>query len=758
MAQHFMRIAGAREHNLKGISVSVPREKITVVTGVSGSGKSSLVFGTIAAESQRQLAETFSSFVRNRLPRQERPQADLLDHLAPAVVIDQRPVGGGARSTVGTMTDIYTAIRLLFSRIGTPSAGESTAYSFNDPRGMCPECSGLGRVRGLDLDAFLDRSKSLNQGAIRFKPFEVGSVWWQTYAESGLFDPDLPVGDFGPQDRDTLLYGKGFRVPRRNKSTGERGYNAYEGLVVRFNRLYLDREAPAHSRAAVRRVVTEGPCPECGGSRLNEAARASRIDGRSIADFAALDAVDLLAELKQIDDPVGGPVAAAAAGSLERLVDIGLGYLSLDRATASLSGGEAQRLKTVRQLGSSLSGLTYIFDEPTTGLHPRDVHRLTDLLRQLRDKGNTVLVVEHDRDVMAAADHAIDLGPGAGARGGEVVYEGPAAGLATSDTVTGRWLRRGVPVREEVRKPARWFTVEGAALHNLRDVTVAVPLGVLTAVTGVAGSGKSSLIAEFVRRYGNGAEDAESVMVVDQSAPHASSRSTVISYLGLLDTVRRLFARATGADAGLFSFNSRGACPDCRGLGVIRTDLGYLDPVTTRCAACAGRRFSPEALRHTVGGLSIADVLDLTADQAAEHFAAEPALRTPLLALAEVGLGYVTLGQALTALSGGERQRLKLAGRLDGSGGMYVFDEPTTGLHMADVETLTGLLDRLVGAGNTVLVVEHNLDVVKRADWVLDLGPDGGRDGGRVVFEGTPAQLAAADTATAEYLRRDLAA
>ncbi|NGN64187.1 excinuclease ABC subunit UvrA [Streptomyces sp. A7024] len=755
MAHNDMRIAGAREHNLKDVDVTVPRDKITVVTGVSGSGKSSLVFGTIAAESQRQLAETFSSFVRNRLPRQERPQADLLDHLAPAVVIDQRPVGGGARSTVGTMTDIYTALRLLFSRIGTPSAGESTAYSFNDPRGMCPECSGLGRVRRLDLEAFLDRSKSLNEGAIRFKPFEVGSVWWQTYAESGLFDPDLPIGDFSPQDWDKLLYGKGFRVPRRNKSTGEQGHNAYEGLVVRFNRLYLDRDAPAHSRAAVRRVVTEGPCPECGGSRLNEAARASKIDGRSIADLTALDAVDLLAELKQIDDPVGGPVAAAAAGSLERLVDIGLGYLSLDRATASLSGGEAQRLKTVRQLGSSLSGLTYIFDEPTTGLHPRDVHRLTDLLRQLRDKGNTVLVVEHDRDVMAAADHAIDLGPGAGARGGEVVYAGPAAGLGAADTVTGRWLRQRVPVREEVRAPAGWFAVEGASLHNLRDVRVRVPLGVLTAVTGVAGSGKSSLVAEFVRRYG--AERGEPV-VVDQSAPHASSRSAVISYLGLLDTVRRLFARATGADAALFSFNSRGACPDCKGLGVIRTDLGYLDPVTTRCATCAGRRFNAEALRHTVAGLSIADVFELTADQAAEHFAAEPVLRGPLRALAEVGLGYVRLGQSLTALSGGERQRLKLAGRLDGSGGVYVFDEPTTGLHMADVEVLSGLLDRLVDAGNTVLAVEHNLDVVKRADWVLDLGPDGGRDGGRVVFEGTPAQLAAADTATAEYLRRDLAA
>ncbi|AUH43745.1 excinuclease ABC subunit UvrA [Streptomyces sp. CMB-StM0423] len=784
--QHIIRITGAGEHNLKNVSLDIPRDKITVFTGVSGSGKSSLVFDTLAVESQRQLGETFGWFVRNRLPRHERPHADGLANLTPAVVVDQRPLGGGARSTVGTATDVYAVLRVLFSRCAVPSAGEASAYSFNDPRGMCPGCDGLGKVVRLDLDRFLDRSRSLNEGAIRFAPFGVGSVWWQTYAESGLFDPDLPLARYGAREWELLLHGKGFRVPRRVKSTGADGHNAYEGLVERFGRLYLRRDVAALSgrtRAEVLRVVTEAPCPRCGGARLNEAALAGRIRGRNIAELAALEAGDLLAELKQLDDPVGGPVAAAAVSTLARLVGVGLGYLSLDRDTSTLSGGEGQRLKVVRQLGSSLTGLTYVFDEPSTGLHPRDVHRLTGLLRELRDKGNTVLVVEHDRDVIAIADHVVDMGPGAGTRGGEVVFAGPPAELAGADTPTGSRLGRTVPVRARVRTPTGFLPVEHVTAHNLRDVTVAFPLGVLTAVTGVAGSGKSTLVAEFVRRYEDGAgpdgrddeaADAPPVaaaaeapgsrvpVVVDQSAITGSSRSTPVTYLGAMDPLRRHFARVTGASAALFSFNSRGACATCRGRGVIVTDLAFMDPVSRRCEACGGRRFGAEALAHTVRGRSVADLLEMTAAQAADFLAAggpEEARIAHLLApLAEVGLGYVTLGQSVASLSGGERQRLKLAARLGRPGGVYVFDEPSAGLHMADVEGLIALLHRLVDGGGTVVVVEHDRDVVKHADWVVDLGPGGGRDGGRVLFEGTPAELArAAGSATAEYLRRDLA-
>ena len=764
--QHLIRVTGAAEHNLKNVSLDIPRDRITVFTGVSGSGKSSLVFDTLAVESQRQLGETYGWFVRNRLPRHDRPRAESLENLTPAVVVDQRPLGGGARSTVGTATDVYAVLRVLFSRCAEPSAGEASAYSFNDPRGMCPGCDGLGKEVRLDLDRLLDRSKSLNEGAIRFAPFGVGSVWWQTYAESGLFDPDLPLARYGAREWELLLHGKGFRVPRRVKSTGADGENAYEGLVERFVRLYLRRDVGAlrgRTRAEVLRVVTEAPCPRCGGARLNEAALAGRVRGWNIAELAALEAGDLLAELKRVDDPVGGPVAAAAVSTLERLVGVGLGYLSLDRDTSTLSGGEGQRLKIVRQLGSSLTGMTYVFDEPSTGLHPRDVHHLTGLLRELRDRGNTVLVVEHDRDVIAIADHVVDMGPGAGTRGGEVVFAGPPAALAAADTPTGSRLGRTVPLPARVRTPAGFVPVEHVTANNLRDVTVAFPLGVLTAVTGVAGSGKSTLVAEFVRRYAAGAgPDGRAPVVVDQSAITGSSRSTPVTYLGAMDPLRRSFARATGASAALFSFNSRGACAACRGRGAIVTDLAFMDPVSRRCEACGGRRFGDEALAHSVRGRSIADVLEMTAAQAADFLAAggtEEAEVARLLApLGEVGLGYVTLGQSVASLSGGERQRLKLATRLRSPGGLYVFDEPSAGLHMADVEGLITLLHRLVDGGGTVVVVEHDRDVVKHADRVIDLGPGAGRDGGRVLFEGTPAELVGtAESATADHLRRDLA-
>ncbi|MEV4169112.1 excinuclease ABC subunit UvrA [Nonomuraea sp. NPDC049709] len=727
-----IELTGLRQNNLKDVSLRLPKERLTVFTGVSGSGKSSIVFGTIAVESQRQLNETFSAFVRNRLPKHERPRAERMSNLTAAVVVDQKPVGGGARSTVGTMTEVQALLRVLFSRRGEPSAGLATAYSFNDPQGMCPGCDGLGRTVELDLDRLIDPDLSLNQGALALHP--VGTAPWQIYATSGLFDPDKPLREFTDQERELLLHGSGFKVRR-----GEY-MNTYEGVVVRFDRLYLKR-AREQVDAEARPYVRERTCGTCGGARLNAAALASRIGGRNLADHAAMEVTDLIGVLERLGDPV----AEAAVESLRRIDAIGLGYLSLDRETPTLSGGEAQRLKTVRNLGSSLTGMTYIFDEPSVGLHPRDVHRLGDLLVELRDKGNTVLVVEHDRDLIALADHVVDLGPGAGADGGRVVFEGTVAGLASGGTLTGRMLRRTTGLKERVREPSGWLTVAGASAHNLKDVTVRVPLGVLTAVTGVAGSGKSTLMRqELVTQH-------PGTVLIDQSAIAASARSTPATYLNAMDPLRRMFAGANGVAPGMFSFNSAGACPVCKGRGEIRTDLAFMDPVTRVCDLCGGSRYNAEALSYTVGGRTIADVLAMTADEAAAVFDLPGVGR-----LGELGLGYLTLGQPLSTLSGGERQRLKLAHRLREHGQVYVFDEPTTGLHMADVDTLLALLDRLVGEGNTVIVVEHDLDVVKYADWVIDLGPEAGQHGGRVVFEGTPAELTEASTYTAKYLVKSL--
>ncbi|MET9814601.1 MULTISPECIES: excinuclease ABC subunit UvrA [unclassified Streptomyces] len=745
----FITLTGARENNLKDVTLRIPKGRLTVFTGVSGSGKSSVVFDTIAVESQRQLNETYPWFVRNRLPKFERPHADALEDLTPAIVVDQRPVGGHSRSTVGTMTDVYSVIRVLFSRHGTPSAGPATAYSFNDPSGMCPECDGLGRTVRPDWDRILDPDRSLADGAVRFPPFAAGTWQGQAYTNSSDLDPDKPVGRFTAAEREFLMRGRPGSKVTVNGSGGT-WTTDYEGLADRFERLYLKRDLSAMSqktRDLVREFLTEGVCPACRGARLNAAALATRIDGRSIADCTRMQVTDLIAVLKGIDDPVAGPIAGAAVAALERIEAIGLGYLSLDRETATLSGGEGQRLKTVRHLGSSLTGMTYIFDEPSVGLHPRDVGRLGDLLLRLRDKGNTVLVVEHDPDVIALADHVVDMGPGAGTGGGTVVFEGTPEELAASDTLTGRCLRRRTAVKEEVRRATGELWVKGADRHNLRNVTVRFPTGVLTAVTGVAGSGKSTLVGEFTAAH-------EEAVVVDQSSIGISGRSTPATYLGIMDTVRKVFARETGAEAGLFSFNSGGACGTCEGRGIIYTDLAFMDPVTTTCHDCEGRRFKEEVLRLTVRGRSIADVLEMTADQALGFFD-DSGVGRRLRALRDVGLTYLTLGQPLSTLSGGERQRIKLATRLHRTGAVYVLDEPTTGLHMADVAGLVDLLDRLVDAGNTVLVVEHNLDVVARADWVIDLGPDGGRDGGEVVFEGTPRQLLQTrGSFTGEHLRR----
>ncbi|MFE6282040.1 ATP-binding cassette domain-containing protein [Streptomyces sp. NPDC057877] len=745
----FITLTGARENNLRDVTLRIPKGRLTVFTGVSGSGKSSVVFDTIAVESQRQLNETFTWFVRNRLPKYERPHAESLEHLTPAIVVDQRPVGGHSRSTVGTMTDVWSVLRVLFSRHGTPSAGPATAYSFNDPSGMCPRCDGLGRTVQPDWDRILDPARTLADGAVRFPPFAAGTWQGQAYTNSDDLDPHKPVGDFTAAEREFLMRGRpGSKVTV--SGAGGTWTTEYEGLADRFERLYLKRDLSAMSqktRDLVRQFLAEGVCPDCHGDRLNAAALATRIGGRSIADCARMQVTDLIPVLKEIDDPVARPIAGAAVAALERIAAIGLGYLSLGRETATLSGGEGQRLKTVRHLGSSLTGMTYIFDEPTVGLHPRDVSRLGDLLLRLRDKGNTVLVVEHDPDVIALADHVVDMGPGAGTGGGRVVFEGTPRELADSGTLTGRCLGRRTVVRERPREATGGLWVKGADRHNLREVTVRFPTGVLTAVTGVAGSGKSTLVAEFTEAH-------DDVVVVDQSAVGISARSTPATYLGLMDPVRRLFARATGARAGLFSFNSDGACATCEGRGVIYTDLAFMDPVTTVCHDCEGRRFKEEVLRLTVDGRSIADVLAMTAGQALDFFD-DPGVRRRLAALRDVGLTYLTLGQPLSTLSGGERQRLKLATRLHRSGAVYVLDEPTTGLHMSDVDGLLALLDRLVDTGNTVVVVEHNLDVVAHADWVIDLGPDGGRDGGRVVFEGPPARLlTAAGSFTGEHLRR----
>ncbi|MFG3002522.1 ATP-binding cassette domain-containing protein [Streptomyces calvus] len=748
-SSEFITITGAEENNLKDVTLRIPKGRLTVFTGVSGSGKSSVVFDTIAVESQRQLNETFTWFVRNRLPKYERPHAQALEDLTPAIVVDQRPIGGHSRSTVGTMTDVYSVLRVLFSRHGTPSAGPATAYSFNDPSGMCPECDGLGRTVRPDWDRILDPDRSLAEGAVRFPPFAAGTWQGQAYTNSDELDPHKPVRAFTAAEREFLMRGRpGSKVTVHG--TGGTWTTEYEGLADRFERLYLKRDLAGMSgrtRDMVREFLAEGVCAACRGARLNEAALASRIGGRSIADCARMQVTDLIAVLREIDDPVARPIAGAAVAALERIERIGLGYLSLDRETTTLSGGEGQRLKTVRHLGSSLTGMTYIFDEPSVGLHPRDVHRLGELLLRLRDKGNTVLVVEHDPDVIALADHVVDMGPGAGTEGGRVVFEGTPDALAASGTLTGRCLRRRTTVKDTVREATGELWVKGADRHNLRDVTVRFPAGVLTAVTGVAGSGKSTLVAEFTAAH----TDA---VVVDQSSIGISARSTPATYLGIMDTVRKIFARETGAEPGLFSFNSDGACGTCEGRGIMYTDLAFMDPVTTTCPACEGRRFKDEVLRLTVGGRSVADVLEMTAEQALDFFD-DTGVRRRLRALRDVGLTYLTLGQPLSTLSGGERQRIKLATRLHRTGVVYVLDEPTTGLHMADVDGLVALLDRLVDAGNTVLVVEHNLDVVARADWVIDLGPGGGRDGGRVVFEGTPAELLAAEgSVTAEHLRR----
>ena len=736
-------IRGARENNLKGVSLDIPKRRITVFTGVSGSGKSSLVFGTIAAESQRLINETYPAFVQQFMPHYGQPDADHLENISAAIIVDQQRLGGNSRSTVATVTDAAQMLRVLFSKLGEPRLPAPGYYSYNDPRGMCAACEGIGQVAAMDMSAVVDEGKSLKQGALLPRGFEIDSWWVSSYFNAGLFDVNKPIRDFSADEREMLFNlddGRKVKVGKINLT--------YIGVIPRLKRSLGDKDPEAlqpHVRAEYDKIFTRKLCPDCAGTRLKTEVLGSRIKDRNIAELSSMQVSDLAALVRTIDAPQVGPMLSALTARLDNLVTIGLGYLSLDRESSTLSGGESQRVKMVRHLGSSLTDITYVFDEPSVGLHPHDVGRLAGLMTQLRDKGNTVLIVEHKPAMIAIADHVVDMGPLAGSKGGEVVYEGDFAGLLTSGTLTGNHMNTHQPIKDKVRKPNGTLKIEHARLNNLKDVSVAIPRGVLTAISGVAGSGKSSLIQGCLPQvYGE-------TIIIDQNLARGSRRSNTATYTGILDAVRKAFAKANGVDASLFSANSKGACPDCSGLGVTYTDLAHLDPMATICETCNGRRFTAEVLEHRLRGKSISDVYEMNVTDAAAFFS-EPAIARILKGLDDVGLGYLTLGQPLSTLSGGERQRLKLAAELGQKGNIYVLDEPTTGLHMNDVDTLIGLFDRLVDAGSSVIVIEHNLDVISRADWVIDLGPGAGQDGGTVQFEGVPADLAKTETLTGGYL------
>ena len=769
-----IRVHGARENNLKDVSIEIPKRRLTVFTGVSGSGKSSLVFNTIAAESQRLINETYSTFVQGFMPTLARPDVDVLEGLTTAIIVDQQRMGADPRSTVGTATDANAMLRILFSRLGEPHIGSAKAFSFNVASisgagavtleragktvrerrafsitgGMCPRCEGRGTVNDIDLTQLYDDSKSIAEGAFTIPGWKSDSFWTvRIYAESGFLDPDKPIREFTDQEMQDFLH----REPTKVKVEGVN--LTYEGLIPKIRKSFLSKDVEAlqpHIRAFVERAVTFTTCPECDGTRLNEAARSSRIEGINIADACAMQISDLAHWVRGLDAPSVAPLLATLEHTLDSFVEIGLGYLSLDRPSGTLSGGEAQRTKMIRHLGSSLTDVTYVFDEPTIGLHPHDIQRMNDLLLQLRDKGNTVLVVEHKPEAIAVADHVVDLGPGAGTAGGEVVFEGTVEALRGAGTLTGRHLDDRASLKASVRPPSGALEVRGASAHNLQDFDVDIPLGVLVVVTGVAGSGKSSLIHGSV-------SGRDGVMAVDQAPIKGSRRSNPATYTGLLEPIRKAFAKANGVKPALFSANSEGACPNCNGAGVIYTDLAMMAGVAVTCEECEGKRFQAAVLEHRLGGRDISEVLAMSVTEAEEFFGAgearTPAAHAVLGRLADVGLGYLTLGQPLTTLSGGERQRLKLATNMAGKGSIYVLDEPTTGLHLADVEHLLALLDRLVDSGRSVIVIEHHQAVMAHADWIIDLGPGAGHDGGRIVFEGTPADLVAArSTLTGEHL------
>jgi excinuclease UvrABC ATPase subunit len=768
-----IRVHGARVNNLRDVSVEIPKRRLTVFTGVSGSGKSSLVFGTIAAESQRMINETYSAFVQGFMPTLARPDVDVLEGLTTAIIVDQERMGANPRSTVGTATDANAMLRILFSRLGEPHIGSPQAFSFNVASvsgagavtferggetvkerrsftltgGMCPRCEGMGSVTDFDLSQLYDDSKSLNEGALTIPGYSMDGWYGRIFRSCGFFDPDKPIRKYTKKELRDLLY----KEPTKIKVEGIN--LTYEGLIPRIQKSFLAKDVDAlqpHIRAFVERAVTFTVCPDCDGTRLSEAARSSKIDGISIADACAMQISDLAAWVRTLDEPSVAPLLNALGETLDSFVEIGLGYLSLDRSSGTLSGGEAQRTKMIRHLGSALTDVTYVFDEPTVGLHPHDIQRMNELLLRLRDKGNTVLVVEHKPEVIAIADRIVDLGPGAGTAGGKVVFEGTVEGLRAGGTLTGRHLDDRARLKPAVRKASGVLEVRGAGTHNLRDVDVDIPLGVLVVVTGVAGSGKSSLIHGSVA-------GRDGVVTVDQGAIRGSRRSNPATYTGLLDPIRKAFAKANGVKPALFSANSEGACPTCNGAGVVYTDLGMMAGVATTCEECEGKRFQADVLRYRLGGKDISQVFAMSVTEALEFFgsgeARTPAAHAILDRLADVGLGYLSLGQPLTTLSGGERQRLKLATRMAEKGAVYILDEPTSGLHLADVEQLLGLLDRLVDSGKSVFVIEHHQAVMAHADWIIDLGPGAGHDGGRIVFEGTPADLVAnRSTLTGEHL------
>jgi excinuclease UvrABC ATPase subunit len=768
-----IRVHGARVNNLKDISIELPKRRLTVFTGVSGSGKSSLVFGTIAAESQRLINETYSAFVQGFMPTLARPEVDVLEGLTTAIIVGQERIGGDARSTVGTATDAGVMLRILFSRLGQPHIGSPQAFSFNVASisgagavtierggrttkerrsfsilgGMCPRCEGRGSVSDFDLTALYDDSLSLNEGALLIPGYSMDGWFGRIFSGCGFFDPDKPIRTFTKKELQDLLY----KRPTKIKVDGVN--LTYEGLIPKIEKSMLSKDLDSlqpHIRAFVERAITFAVCPECGGTRLSEAARSSKINGINIAGACAMQITDLAAWVQELNEPTTAPLLASLGETLDSFVEIGLGYLSLERPSGTLSGGEAQRVKMIRHLGSSLTDVTYVFDEPTIGLHPHDIARMNDLLLQLRDKGNTVLVVEHKPETIVIAEHVVDLGPGAGSAGGEVVFEGSVDALRTSGTLTGRHLDDRASLKPASRAQSGVLEVRGASLHNLHDVDVDIPLGVLVVITGVAGSGKSSLIHGSV-------SGRDGVVTVDQAAIKGSRRSNPATYTGLLDPIRKAFAKANGVKPALFSSNSEGACPNCNGAGVIYTDLAMMAGVATVCEVCEGKRFQADVLEYTFGGKNISEVLAMSVTEALEFFGAgeahTPAAHAILDRLADVGLGYLSLGQPLTTLSGGERQRLKLATHLGEKGDVYLLDEPTSGLHLADVEHLLGLLDRLVDSGKSVIVIAHHQAVMARADWIIDLGPGAGHDGGRIVFEGTPADVVAArSTLTGEYL------
>ncbi|SEI96560.1 excinuclease ABC, A subunit [Propionispira arboris] len=734
MLDNCIYVSGARERNLKNIHIKIPKKRITVFTGVSGSGKSSLVFDTIAAESQRQLNETYNSFIRHRMPHYGKPDVDRIENLSVAFVMNQKRLGGNARSTVGTVTDIYSLLRLLFSRIGKPFVGYSDVFSFNNPVGMCNTCQGLGEIETIDIERLLDKNRSLSEGAVRFPTFEPGGWRLTRYIYSGFFDNDKKIQDYSNEALDLLLYADKIKV--KNPTTEWHKTSLYEGLIPRIQRSFLKKEDGEKVKYSkdIKNFVIKQSCPLCHGARLNDKVLSCKVHEKNIVECTDMQVVNLLEFVQTIHVPVAATIISELINRLEHMVTIGLGYLSLNRETATLSGGESQRIKMVRQLGNSLTDLTYIFDEPSIGLHPYDISKINTLMKLLRDKGNTVLIVEHDPDIIKIADHIVDMGPGAGTQGGQILYEGDLKGLEEANTLTGRYLSYQPKLKQSVRMPKGWLSIQNAKLHNLKNISVEIPKGVMTVVTGVAGSGKSTLINQVLPQF------YPEIIFIDQNGVPASKRSNIATYTGIFDIIRKLFATQNGVNASLFSFNSKGACPACKGLGVTYTDLAFMDTIVTMCEECNGNRFNDEVLQYKLRGKNISEVLKMTVGEALNFFY-EKAISKVIKRLSDIGIDYISLGQPLNTLSGGELQRIKLASELENDGQIYVLDEPSTGMHMADIKQLIGVLEHLVEQNSTLIVIEHNLTVICQADWIIDLGPNAGGNGGRIMFSGLPKDL-----------------